>query len=103
MRNNSTMLYKNLPREQVYPVFIKRFFLDLAASFKFLIDGGFKDFAAVSRAHFGFYFSYKKNRIKRDQIQHKHVPHIYQESIVFAHFLKRKKKFSELNPESFKR
>jgi len=102
MRNNSTMLYKNLPREQVYPVFVKRFFLDLAASFKFLIDGGFKDFAAVSRAHFGFYFSYKKNRIKRDQIQHKHVPHIYRESIVFAHFLKRKKKFSELNPESFK-
>jgi hypothetical protein len=96
------MLYKNLPRELVYPVFIKRFFLDLAASYKFLIDGGFKDFAAVSRAHFGFYFSYKKNRIKRDQIQHKHVSHIYQESIVFAHFLKRKKKFSELNPESFK-
>ncbi len=101
MRNNSTMLYKNLRREQVYPVFIKRFFLDLAASFKFLIDGGFKDFVAVSRAHFGFYFSYRKNRVKRAKIQHRHVSHIYQGNIVFDHFMKRLKRFSHLNPEKF--
>lgn len=101
MRNNNTMLYKNLPREQVYPVFIKRFFLDLAASFKFLVDGGIKDFIAVSRAHIGFYFSYKKNRNKRSKIAHRHVSMIYNDYIVFDHFLKGIKKFSLLEKEKF--
>jgi len=101
MRNNSTMLYKNLPREQIYPVFITRLFLDFVASLKFLIDGGFKDFIAVTRAHIGFYFSYKKNRIKREQIHHRYVSGIYQGSIVYDHFLKNRKKFSQLNPEKF--
>jgi len=101
MRNNSIMLYKNLPREQLYPVFFSRFFLDLAASFKFLLDGGFSHFLAVSRAQIGFYFSYKRNRLKRSQIQHKAVSQIYLGNIVFDHFLKRIRTFSKLNPKKF--
>lgn len=101
MRNNSTMLYKNLPREQLYPVFFSRFFLDLIASFKFLLDGGFGHFKAVSRAQIGFYFSYKKNRVKRSQIQHKAVSQIYLGNIVYGHFLKRIKTFTKLNLKKF--
>ncbi len=101
MRNNSTMLYKNLPRERLYPVFIIRFFLDLAASLKFLLDGGFGHFKAVSRAQIGFYFSYRKNRAKRGKIQHRRVSQIFHGNIVFIHFLKRIKAFSQLNPDKF--
>nr|NQU94438.1 glycosyltransferase family 2 protein [Bacteroidota bacterium] len=101
MRNNNTMLYKNLPRELVYPVFFSRFFLDLAASFKFLIDGGLKHFIAVSRAQIGFYFSYRKNRIKRSRIKHKYVSEIYNGNIVFDHFVHGKKTFDQLNPKKF--
>ncbi len=101
IRNNSTMLYKNLPREQLYPVFFSRFFLDMMASMKFLIDGGFRHFVAVARAHNGFYFSYKKNRVKRSRINHGHVSCIYLGNIVFDHFLHGIKKFSRLNPKKF--
>ncbi|MFP4470189.1 MAG: glycosyltransferase family 2 protein [Bacteroidales bacterium] len=101
IRNNSTMLYKNLPREQLYPVFFSRFFLDMMASFKFLIDGGFRHFVAVARAHLGFYFSYKKNREKRSRITHGYVSHIYRGNIVFDHFLHGVKKFSQLDPQKF--
>ncbi len=101
MRNNATMMYKNLPRKQLYPVFFYRFILDFAAAMKFLIDGGFKHFVAVSRAHIGFYFSYKKNRGKRKRINHQKVSHIYQGNIVFDHFMHRIKKFSQLDPQKF--
>lgn len=101
IRNNSTMLYKNLPKEQLYPVFFSRFFLDMLASVKFLLDGGFRHFIAVSRAHIGFYFSYKKNREKRAQIGHRHVSNIYLGNIVFSHFLHGVKKFTQLNPGRF--
>ncbi|MBE0637648.1 MAG: glycosyltransferase family 2 protein [Bacteroidales bacterium] len=101
IRNNSTLLYKNLPKEQLIPVFLARFFLDMMASVKFLVDGGFRHFIAVSRAHFGFYFSYKKNRIKRNKIRHKHVSQIYNGNIALDHFLKGKRKFSQLDKNRF--
>jgi GT2 family glycosyltransferase len=103
IRNNSTLLYKNLPKNELYPVFVARFFLDLLAAFKFLVDGGFKHFAAVSRAHIGFYFSYKKNREKRRQINHWQVSQIYQGNIAIDHFFRRKKKFSQLNQSQFRK
>ncbi len=103
IRNNSILLYKNLPQDQLYKVFFFRFFLDMMASFKFLIDGGFKHFIAVARAHIGFYFSYKKNRIKRNNIQHRQVPQIYRENIAIDHFFKGKKIFSQLKKEKFSR
>lgn len=101
IRNNSTLLYKNLPQSQLIRVFLARFFLDMMASFKFLIDGGFKHFAAVARAHIGFYFSYKKNRVKRSQIKHREVSQIYKGNIAFDHFFGGKKRFSQLNGSRF--
>jgi len=103
IRNNSTLLYKNLLKNELYPVFLARFFLDLMAAFKFLIDGGFKHFAAVARAHIGFYFSYKKNRLKRSRIDHRQVSQIYQGNIAIDHFFGRKKKFSQLNQRKFRK
>jgi len=101
MRNNATMIYKNLPRKQLYPVFFFRFILDLAAAMKFLIDGGFKHFIAVLRAHIGFYFSYRKNRGKRSRIKHRNVEQIYQGNIAFDHFGQGVKEFAQLDSGKF--
>ncbi len=97
IRNNNTMLYKNLPRRQLYPVFISRLFLDSMAAVKFLIDGGVRHFAAVTRAHFGFYLSYRKNRFKRKLIKHSQVSMIYTGNIVVDHFFKQRKSFDQLD------
>lgn len=101
IRNNNTMLYKNLPPAQLFPVFISRFFLDFLAAIKFLIDGGVRHFGAVTRAHLGFYFSYKKNRLKRQQISHQNVSKIYTGNIVVDHFFRGIKTFGALKKKKF--
>jgi len=100
-RNNFTLLYKNLPSNQIFKVFLVRLPLDGIASFKFLFDGGFKDFFAVAKAHFAFYFSLSKLHKKRKSIHHKQVKEIYQSTIVFDYFLKKKKTFKELSQNKF--
>ncbi len=101
IRNNNTMLYKNLTASQLYRVFIVRFFLDLLAAVKFLIDGGVRHFGAVVRAHLGFYFSLNKNRLKRKSIRQRNVSGVYRGNIVVSHFFKGVKHFSNLNPDKF--
>jgi len=96
MRNNITMLYKNLPANQLYPIFISRLFLDFFAAIKFLVDGGVRHFGAVTRAHLGFYFSFNKNRKKRKLIKHQYVSQIYSGNIVVDHFFKGIKSFNAL-------
>ncbi len=101
MRNNISLLYKNLPSDRLLPVFISRLILDGVAAFKFLVDGGFQDFWAVVRAHMSFYRRFNAHRIKRRAIAHRHVSCIYHGNIVADHFLKGKKKFSELQQRKF--
>jgi len=101
IRNNNILLYKNLPSKQIIPTFIARFFLDLTASLKFLIDGGVRHFIAVSRAHIGFYFSLRKNHLKRKKIKHIKVSKIYLGNIAFYHFLFGKKTFKQLKSKMF--
>lgn len=101
MRNNITMLYKNLPPQRLVPVFMARLVLDGVAAFKFLADGGFADFWAVVRAHMSFYRHFNTHRKKRKNIKHDQVACIYRGNIVIEHFLKGRKKFSELLPQKF--
>lgn len=103
IRNNNTMLYKNLPPGQLYPIFISRFFLDMMAAIKFLIDGGVRHFSAVVRAHLGFYFALGKNRKKRRVLDHTKVSMIYGGNIVYDHFFRRIKSFRRLNSGKFSR
>jgi GT2 family glycosyltransferase len=103
IRNNNTMIYKNLPHAKLYQIFLARFFLDLMAAVKFLIDGGFRHFVAVLRALMGFYLSYRKNKSKRREIEHREVSQIYGGNIVFDYFFKGKRFFHDLNSARFKR
>jgi len=100
-RNNCILLYKNLPDNLLLEVFAKRLFLDGIAAMKFLITAGFKDFFAVSKAHFSFYGSLGKTREKRKKLKQGQVNNIYQKNIVFDYYLRGKKKFSDLDPKKF--
>ena len=100
-RNNFILLYKNLPSNQLFKVFFFRLFLDGIAALKFLAEGGFKDFWAVVRAHFSFYRTLRKTKAKRKLLKQNEVTQIYKGSVVLEHFLRGKKKFSELDESKF--
>jgi GT2 family glycosyltransferase len=100
-RNNISLLYKNLPSHLVFPVFAVRFPLDAIAAFKFLIDGGFRDFYAVLRAHIYFYSHFLYLRRKRKQFTQSMVHGIYKGNLVKEYYINKKILFTELDPEDF--
>jgi hypothetical protein len=100
-RNNILLLYKNLPRRKIIPVFTVRFCLDFIAAIRFLFDSGFADFWAVARAHFYFYRSLRRNLKKRNKIPHRHVSMILNKNLVFQYYAKKRKKFTDLKTEDF--
>ncbi|MDD2563145.1 MAG: glycosyltransferase family 2 protein [Salinivirgaceae bacterium] len=94
-RNNLLLLYKNLPANRVFKVLFYRFFLDMASFGVFLLQGKFKFAGAVIRSYFDFMKMRKEYDIDRTNL--KWHPEIYNKSIVFKFFLKKKHKFSDLN------
>jgi hypothetical protein len=100
-RNNLTLLFKNLPDDRLFRVYIARMFLDGIAAFKFLLEGSLLSFFAVTRAHVSFLRTYGKTKKKRQMTKHKHVSQIYGGNIAFDYFLKRKKRFTDLKEEKF--
>ena len=100
-RNNLSLLMKNLPKGKVFGTIFYRFFLDWVAAFKFLCDGSFADFFAVTRAHFSFLRHLPYLKKKRRKLTQNKVSQIYQKNIVFKHFLEKKKLYSELEERDF--
>lgn len=100
-RNNLTLLFKNLPEDRLLKVYIARIFLDGVAAFKFLLEGSFMSFIAVTRAHISFLRTYSKTMKKRRMCQHKQVSDIYWGNIALDYFLRRKKRFTDLPVEKF--
>jgi GT2 family glycosyltransferase len=101
IRNNIIMLFKNLESDRLVRVLAARIVLDYIAAFKFLVDGGFKDMAAVIKAHFYFWRNLSRLRKKREKIPHLKVSQIYWGNVVLQHYLQRKKSFRQLDPERF--
>ncbi len=100
-RNNLMLIFKNIPAERIAYVFITRWFLDFIAAFKFLFQGGFADFTAVVHAQWYFLANYKSQIRKRKRIFQVNVPCIYKKNIVVEHFIRKKKKFSDLQKSAF--
>ena len=97
-RNNQIMLYKNLPWSQKWWKIPFRIILDAVSAFKGLVigDGGY--FVAIFRAHFSFL---KWILLRRDQsiFPVKKIAKpvgIYKGNLVWQHFVKGKKYFSQL-------
>ncbi len=99
-RNNLLLLYKNLPKGQLFKILLYRSVLDMVAGVKFIFDWQIKHFFAILKAHFHFYKMYPKFRAKRianrQQTKLESIPEIYKKSIVFQHFAKGVKLFSDL-------
>ncbi|MEN0056119.1 MAG: glycosyltransferase family 2 protein [Mucilaginibacter sp.] len=113
-RNNLLLLKKNLPFGRALFVILMRFWMDLLALIRFLAEGKRKDAWAVSRAHQNFVLSIfgirasaygikdlssgkdsspKTHRSKRN----KNLKGMYQGSIVWNFFVKKKTRFTDLD------
>ncbi len=85
IRNNLSMLCKNLPFPKLMWVIFLRLCLDGIAAFYFGYENGAAHFWAVIRAHFGFYFQLAGNVKRRKKFQ---IDHYYQSKwLIFKHFI----------------
>ena len=95
-RNNFSLLFKNLPKQQLLYILPARVLLDLVAACKFLAEKKPKEFTAVIKAHWEFYKQIPKLKRKRKEITQRKVSNIYNGNIVLEYYLKGKKEFSRL-------
>ena len=99
-RNGILLLYKNLPSNKLFPILFMRMSLDGIAAINFLFSETVKDFLAVLKAHFSFYWNFlkwNKNRKKILPLRKTDVSNqLYPKSIVKAYFLEKKKEFGML-------
>lgn len=86
IRNNLSMLLKNMPWEQAIWKIPLRLLLDGLAAIYFTYKNGFSHFLAVIKAHFSFYTQIPKSISLRGNTQKKQF---YQTKwLIFRHFLK---------------
>ena len=99
-RNNLLLLHKNLPDHKRRRIIFYRKILDGISALRFLLEGSFKDFGAVLKAHRDYYGMKKIYRgINNENIFRDNsviVSGIYPRSIVTGFFLKGRKKFEAL-------
>ena len=100
-RNNLVTLLKNSYSNHLVIKIIYRMILDAVAAFKFLIEGNGKHFIAVIKAHIKFYMMLPSTLRKRALMKQKlgfefTKSSIFQLNIVYFHFIKRIKTFSEI-------
>lgn len=100
-RNNLTMLYKNLPDEELRPVMRMRWFLDYLAAFQTLIlNRNVGDFKAIFRARRAYKKWLPEFREARKEIQSRRTvvqaPGRSSFSVVWQYYFRRRKTYSEL-------
>jgi GT2 family glycosyltransferase len=111
-RNNLLLLQNNLPFWRAVFIISARIWMDLLALFRFLSEGKRKDAWAVSRAHQNFVFRLlkgeRRKQTKQLQTANSKLPTkkyplkgIYNGSLVWDFFVKKKKHFTELDPADF--
>lgn len=101
-RNNLLLLKNNLSFWRATLIICIRFWMDLLAIFRFLNEGKRKDAWAVSRAHQNFVVHIFKGggpKTKRSNLPD--LKGMYRRSIVWDFFMKKKHRFSDLDPSDF--
>ena len=100
-RNNLFLLYKNLPGSQLTTKLPARMILDGLAALVFLLKGETRSFAKVFSAHLKFYKSLPSLTRKRKAIfragKGNRVRLTSGQSILWNYFVRKRRKFSELN------
>ena len=97
-RNNMIMLSKNLPFGKAFFIIWFRIALNKISAMKGLLSGDFGYFKSIIRAHFGFFgwwFSHRK-RNRHNYPKNKSLSGYYHGNVVWQHFVKKKKYFSEI-------
>jgi len=99
-RNNITLLFKNSFKGNIGVLLFQRMILDGIAALRFIASGEFGNFWAVFKAHMYLYSNYRTLLLKRKHnknifIQNTHKE-MYNRSIVFSYFLKKKQYFDSL-------
>jgi len=98
-RNNLIIMQKNLPpADAIFRISI-RMCIDFIAWWHFLLTGKTKFTMAVSKGHWHFLKSISKTNRKRATVQKPYNTHagVYNNSVVWAFFIKKIKYFSKLN------
>jgi len=100
-RNSLLMIFKNEEKGKVFGTIFKRMILDGFAGVSFLAKGQVGSFTAVFRAHIAFYgllstFRTKRNALADSFINQSNVKGRIDKSIVYQHYIKGVKKFTEL-------
>lgn len=96
-RNNLIMLQKNLPFWRAVWVIFARLWFDLFALLHFAAKGRFRDAAAVSRAHRGFFSVFFRTAKKRRPTKGREDRNGYfSGSVVWDFYLRGRKKFSDI-------
>ncbi len=104
-RNNLIIMTKNHPPSGLKRKLLARMALDGIAALRFLAQGNIQDFTAVIKAHFHFYGSLSKTRLKRKEVQtgtvNPNISCVYRKSIVWKYFFCGRRFFSQLNEDDF--
>ncbi|TNE52736.1 MAG: bifunctional riboflavin kinase/FAD synthetase [Bacteroidetes bacterium] len=104
-RNSLFTLLKNEPAGKLFWLLPARLLLDGLAAVRFALKGQLRAIFAILRAHWSFYFQFRRTLEKRKQIagmveRHRIGPYdrsgIFRGSIVFAHYARRIKRFAQL-------
>ncbi|WP_424493967.1 glycosyltransferase family 2 protein [Salinimicrobium sp. GXAS 041] len=93
-RNSLFCLLKNAPGNKAGVIIFSRLLLDAVAGFKFLIEGKWRHFAAILKAHFSFYAHFKKMLKKRKSFKKK-IKYYGKTSVVASYYISGKRRFSE--------
>lgn len=99
-RNGLSLLYKNLPMKELLIKFPVRLVLDWIAATKFALSGSPRDGLAVMKAHFHFFWYWKKERSRRLRAsRHDFLKpgNRYAGFIVWDFFILGKRKVTQLN------
>lgn len=99
-KNSLCMLFKNLPATKLIWLIPLRSCLDLLSSGFFLMNGLPRHSWAIHRAHADFFFNMghwlKQRRVAQKQVTSHELHGLYKGSVVFQHFVKNIKYYSEL-------
>lgn len=97
-RNNLIIMQKNLPFWEAFYKVLIRLWIDLAAWFQFAFKGQWKFVFAISKAHCHFFKYFFKTAAKRKSPQMALAKHtgVYNASVVWNYFIKKKTKFTDL-------
>lgn len=97
-RNNLVMMAKNLPAGEAWVKIFYRFWLDAISAFKSLLAGEGTYFIAVWKAHWAFlgWLVSGKNKQGRQYNKKTRLKGYLHKSVVWSHFVKGKKTFTEI-------